>query len=400
MKTRIVILGSTGSIGRKAVDIIRRFSDRFELVGLSCHQNIEMLAEQVQQTRPKFVGIQDQAAWRRFQAVYPQSPDCTVISGPTMLRECAAFDGVDLVVSAVVGMCGLGAALTAVEHGRQLLLANKESLVSGGELITRLARAKQIPLIPIDSELTAIFQCLHGESAESARRIIITGSGGPFRDTSAASLKNVTIADALAHPVWKMGRKISIDSATLMNKGFELIASHWVFGVPVDQIEITIHRQGLVHALLEFHDGSVKALLSYPDMALAIQYALTYPERCPLSQPEQYLDFRTLGSLTFESPDLSRFPCLAYAIDAIKQGGLAPAFLNAANEAAVSAFLDNQIRFLDIPRIIGKVIAKTPRLEYPAGLAEIAQADLEARNLVESMVRRKKIRRESCSPSA
>ncbi|RJQ54299.1 MAG: 1-deoxy-D-xylulose-5-phosphate reductoisomerase [Actinobacteria bacterium] len=349
---RVSILGSTGSIGRQAVEIALAYPQEFPVVALSTHGNIELLRQQAIRLRPQAVVVVDEEAAERLRPYLPAGTK--LLSGAGPLAEIASLEGVDLVLNAIVGYAGLEASLSALAAGKTLALANKESMVVGGELVLNLLAGGGGTLVPVDSEHSAIFQCLFGERSQDIGRLILTGSGGPFRGRDAASLGHVTVEEALAHPTWSMGPKITIDSATLMNKGLEIIEAHYLFGVGYDDIEVMIHPQSIVHSLVEFVDGSVKAQMGLPDMRLPILLAMTHPARLPASLPR--LDLARAGGLTFERPDEQLFPALPLARKAGKKGLTFPAVLNAANEIAVDAFLSRRIGFLDVVKIIEQAL--------------------------------------------
>jgi 1-deoxy-D-xylulose-5-phosphate reductoisomerase len=348
----IALFGSTGSIGVNTLDVVRRSPERFRIQYLAANSNWQMLAEQIAKFHPKAVALADVAAAKELRAT---SPNCEVLSGAEGLREIAARNDYDAFVGALSGFAGLAGTVEAVKQGKRICIANKESLVVAGEVLTPLAAKTGSEMIPIDSEHSAIYQCLVGEAPESIKRIILTASGGPFRTFTSEQLAHVTVADALKHPNWVMGRKITIDSATLMN---EIIEAKWLFSVPLSKVDVVVHPQSIAHSFVEFVDGSVKAQLGRPDMRLPIQYALAAPERIPVAYDE--LDLLTSGSLTFEAPDADRFPCLRLAREASERGGLYPCILNAANEVAVHAFLNNEIAFNDIPRLVKQALANAP----------------------------------------
>ena len=364
---RVAVLGSTGSIGRQTLDVIRAMPQRFRVVGLAAGKNMDLLAEQVKEFEPEFIGRppekDDIERLKRVAGIkYDLLP----------LDEIAAIPNVDIVVIATSGQAGLAPTLAASRAGKNIALANKESLVSAGEIITSEARKSGARILPVDSEHSAIWQCLGGESQEAAR-IILTASGGPFRQFSFEQLAEVTVAQALRHPSWRMGKKVTIDSATLMNKGLEIIEAHWLFSMPYDRIDVLVHPQSIIHSMVEFIDGSIKAQLSYPDMRLPIQYALSYPER--LANPQlPRLDWALVKNLDFELPDYDRFPCLQLAIEAGKQGGTCPAVLCAADEVAVELFLDGRIRFTDIAGLIERTLEQHQLVAKPS-LEEIEAAD-------------------------
>ncbi len=351
---RIAVLGSTGSIGTQTLDVVARHPEDFRIVGLAAGRNRERLLQQALAFRPRVVSVADRgdASWlaERLPA------DIRVMHGPEGLMEVAAGCEADFVVSALVGSAGLAPTLAAIDAGAAIGLANKETLVAAGHLVMRRAEARGVPLLPVDSEHSAIFQCLHGEKRSAVRRLILTASGGSFRDRSRDELAHVTVEEALRHPNWSMGAKITIDSATLVNKGLEVIEAHWLFGMPYDRIDVLLHPESIVHSLVEFADSSVLAQLGLPDMRVPIQYALTYPERKP--SPSEPLDLARIGALHFRPVDTDRFPCLAMAYEAGRRGGTMPAVFNAANEAAVARFLRGEISFLAIEDIIRRVLER------------------------------------------
>jgi len=349
----LTILGSTGSIGRQALDVIATHHPDVRLGFLTTNRNATLLAEQVARYHPYGVAIVSEDAYRIFREI--SNFDGPILCGTDGILDAAAWEENDIVLSALVGFAGVAPTLAAIERGTTIALANKESLVVAGELITARARERNVPILAVDSEHSAILQCIVGESHSSIEQIILTASGGPFRTYSSTQLMHVTPDDALQHPTWTMGAKITIDSATLMNKGFEVIEAHWLFDLPPERIGIVIHPQSIVHSFVMFCDGSVKAQLSLPDMRLPIHYALTYPERRPTAL--QRIDWDHLRVLEFEQPDPARFPCLQLALDALATGGSAPAILNAANEVAVTAFLQRTIHFPQIPRIVEQTLA-------------------------------------------
>ena len=351
MKT-LLVLGSTGSIGRQTLDLVRRAPSDFRVAGLSAAESWERLLEQAREFRPRLVALLDEQAGERLRPALPAGIGLRV--GPQAAEELASELDYDLAVHGITGAAGVRSTQRILERGRALALANKESLVVAGELLTQLARSKGVPILPIDSEHSAVFQCLAGHNRGDVHRILLTASGGPFRETPKAKLAAVTVEDALQHPTWKMGAKITIDSATLMNKGLEIIEARWLFDVAPDQVQVVVHPQSIVHSMVEYVDGCVLAQLGVADMGVPILYALTYPERRPA--PAARLDLTRVGSLTFFSPDPDRFPCLRLARAALEAGGLAPTVLNAANEIAVAAFLDRRIGFMDIPALIDRAL--------------------------------------------
>jgi len=368
---RVAVLGSTGSIGRQTLEVISALPHRFSVIGLAAGKNTALLTKQISQFQPKFIHSQDNNL--------PTGAKYEFLS----LEEMASHPEADIVVMATYGKWGLKSTLAAVKAGKRVALANKESLVMAGEIITREAKLSGAQIRPVDSEHSAIWQCLEGEKQKAAR-IILTASGGPFRGYSPTRLAKVTPQQALKHPSWRMGRKVTIDSATLMNKGLEVIEARWLFDIPFDNIRILIHPQSIVHSMVEFADGSVKAQLGMPDMRLPIQYALTYPER--LENPNlPHLDWDTIKELNFEPPDFDSFPCLKLAIEAGKKGGTCPAVLCAADEAAVELFLSKRIKFTDIPRLVGQALEEHKAIAHPT-LEEILAADSQAGEKVKQMV--------------
>ena len=353
-RLRVAILGSTGSIGRQALDVAATHADKIEVVALAAHASDALLLSQAREHRVGRIALSDPAAAARAQLqVATGDPFTHVETGPEAVVSFAAEAGADLVLNALVGAAGLRASVTTLEAGATLALANKESLVVGGDLVMRLVKPGR--MIPVDSEHSAIFQCFLGEDARDATRIWLTASGGPFRGRTRAQLATVTAADALAHPTWTMGPKITVDSSTLMNKGLETIEAHHLFGVPLDAIRIVVHPQSCVHSMVEYADGSVKAHLGATDMRIPIQYAFSYPRRWEAPLPP--VDFAALGRLDFAEPDFDTFRCLSLALDAGRTGGTLPAAMNAANEVAVAAFLGGRCGFLDIERTVETVMA-------------------------------------------
>ena len=358
----IAILGSTGSIGTQTLDIIEEYPDKFRATVLTAKANWQLLAKQARKFLPKRIVIADPSAYRFLKEALSDL-DVEVACGQEAIAEAAAIPEVDTVVTAMVGYSGLIPTVEAIKAGKTIALANKETLVVAGEVIYDMLKHSSSEIIPVDSEHSAIFQCLVGEKTSQAKKILLTASGGPFRKLTASQLENVTVADALNHPNWDMGAKVTIDSASMMNKGFEMIEAHWLFGCPAENIEIVVHPQSIVHSMVEFNDGSIKAQLGIPDMHLPIRYALGYPERLPTDRPG--LTLAQYGNLTFEAPDYQKFPLLSYAFDAIKAGGTMPCILNAANEKGVAAFLAGRIRFTDMPRLVRHVMDNTPCISNP-----------------------------------
>jgi len=390
VKKRISILGSTGSIGLNALAVIRNNPDRFEVVGLATRRNTELLEQQIREFRPRVVSLFDEERIpdleRRLKDI-----DVEICSGTEGAVKVATFPGSDMVVSALVGSAGLIPTLKAIESKKDIALANKETLVMAGEIIMK--KLKGGKLIPIDSEHNAIFQSLIGSKKNHIKRLILTASGGPFANLSFAELKDVTVKEALKHPRWKMGEKVSIDSATMMNKGLEIIEAKWLFDVGVDQIEVLVHPQSIIHSMVEFTDSSVIGLLSYPNMKIPIAYALNYPERLENGLPS--LDLAKIRDLNFFKPDKDKFACLDYAYEAIRSGGTMPAVLNASNEIAVQSFLKEEIAFLDIPKVIRETMDQHSREEI-GSLEDVLRADQWARdNAVEYVQKLKKEKKNS-----
>jgi len=350
---KIAILGSTGSIGENSLDVIRRHPDHFRAYYLTAHRNVEKLVSQAKEFRPRAVVVSDPDLYSRTKELLLDV--CEVYVGMEGILEIVQDPEVNLVLNALVGAVGVLPTYRALQAGKNVALANKETLVMAGQLIMETARQQGLHILPIDSEHSAIWQCLLGEDTHSLRRIILTASGGPFRTWEKSKLKRVTVEQALRHPNWQMGPKITIDSATLMNKGLEVIEAYWLYNVPVDRIEVVIHPQSIIHSMVEFYDGSIKAQLGIPDMRIPIQFALTYPKRLPL--PLESISFQKIGSLTFEPVDREKFPCLDMAYNALRAGGTTPAVMNVANEVAVQRFLHKEIAFTDIPVIIRKTMA-------------------------------------------
>jgi len=366
---RIAILGSTGSIGQQTLEVVRLFSHRFSIVGLGAGRNVELLARQVEEFKPKLVSFQATGNEDQGKAVLSCAPGSRLVS----LEEMACHSGVDLVVVATSGKAGLAPTLAAIRAGKQIALANKEVLVMAGKIVMAEAKEHAIEVFPVDSEHSAIWQCLRGESKGEVARLILTASGGPFPHYNLEQMATITPEQALSHPTWRMGEKVTVDSATLMNKGMEIIEAHWLFDLPLQHIKVLIHPGSIVHSLVEFIDGSVKAQLCMPDMRLPIQYALTYPER--LANPElPKVDWNKLSSLHFEPPDLTLFPCLRLAVEVGERGGTYPAVLCAADEVAVGLFLTHRIGFLDIARLVEDTLEQHQGIGNPS-LDEILAAD-------------------------
>lgn len=380
----IVILGSTGSIGTNTLDIVDRFPEEFRVVGLTAGSNDEKLEEQVLKYRPRMVALaHDAAAAKLRERVTGTAVDVEVLGGIDGITRVAQASEADLVISSIVGAAGLVPTLAAITSGKHIALANKEPMVMAGKLMQAEARKHGVRIFPVDSEHSAIFQSMEGHRRQDIHRVILTASGGPLWEFSRAQLADVTPERALQHPNWKMGEKITIDSATLMNKGLEIIEARWLFDIPEAQIDVLIHRESIIHSLVEYTDRSVIAQLGLPDMRTPISYAMRYPERMPLALPS--LDLAEIGRLTFFKPDHDRFPCLRLGYEALRIGGTMPATMNAANEVAVEAFLHGGIRFVDIPDIIQSTMeAHTPR-EFDS-LGPALEADRSAREKAESLV--------------
>jgi 1-deoxy-D-xylulose-5-phosphate reductoisomerase len=382
MRRKIAILGATGSIGRSTLDVVERNRDRFEVTAVTAATNVEALADVVRRTGARLAVVADE---RRYEdlAELLVGTNCRAAAGEEALVEAATAD-VDLVLAAIVGCAGLRPVMAAVEAGRTVALANKEALVTAGALMTDAAARSGTTLLPVDSEHNAIFQCLAGSRPKDVSRIILTASGGPFRTTSAAAIAGATPAEAVAHPNWSMGAKISVDSATLMNKGLELIEAHYLFGLPSSQLDVIIHPQSVIHSMVEFVDGSVLAQLGSPDMRIPIAFALAWPER--MATPAQRLDLAAIARLDFEVPDLERFPALRMAREALEARGSAPIVLNAANEIAVAAFLDGAIRFPDIAALVQEAL-NSARYDAPRTIGDVLEIDHVTRERARAMMK-------------
>jgi 1-deoxy-D-xylulose-5-phosphate reductoisomerase len=380
---RITLLGATGSIGLRTLELVSSFSDEFQVAGLAARgSNVELIVELCRKHAPRAVALLDPAAVDRLARLLP-SPRPELLAGPEGLVALAGQVEAEVVVSALVGAAGLLPTMAAIEAGRMVALANKETLVMAGSLMTAAARRRRVPLLPVDSEHSAIFQCLVGHNRSEVYRILLTASGGPFRELPPERFAEVTVEDALRHPTWKMGPKITIDSATLMNKGLEIIEARWLFDLAPHQVQVVVHPQSIIHSMVEYVDGSVIAQLGVADMGVPILYALTYPERRPV--PTARLDLTQVGQLTFSAPDTELFPCLRLARAALEGGGAAPVVLNAANEVAVAAFLNRRIRFTDIPALIERALDKAPPGELTS-IAHCVAIDSEARHRVQELI--------------
>ena len=380
---RLALLGSTGSIGTNVLAVVRQFPDRFRIVGLSTGRNIRLLAEQVREFTPDCVAIGDPDLVAPLADLLPPAYRSRILCSTEGNCAVATLAEADMVVSAVVGSVGLLPTLAAIEAGKDVGLANKETLVMAGRLVMEAVRRHGVQLLPIDSEHSAIFQALEAGRSVDVAKLILTASGGPFRTWDAERLHRATPDQALAHPNWSMGKKISIDSATLMNKGLEVIEARWLFDVPSDQIEVVVHPQSIVHSLVEFHDGSVVAQLGIPDMRIPIAYALSYPQRLPLNLPR--LSLSQCSDLCFEQPDMDRFPALGLAFAALAEGGIKPAVLNAANEVAVAAFLQGRIGFTRIAEVVAQALADTSQ-HRDSDVQAILAADAAARTVAERAI--------------
>ena len=376
-KRQIALLGSTGSIGTQALDVVRDNADRFEVYALVARQNVDLLAQQAREFRPEVVVIADEQHYAPLKEALADLP-MKVWAGADAIADVVQMAPIDVVLTAMVGYAGLRPTLAALEAGKAVALANKETLVVAGELVTATARRTGAPILPVDSEHSAIFHCLVGQDASAVEEVILTASGGPFRTTTREALADVTPAEALRHPNWSMGAKVTIDSASMMNKGFEMIEARWLFGLPPDRIEVVVLPQSIVHSMVQFADGAVMAQLGTPDMHLPIAYALAYPHRLRSATPR--LDFAQLSTLTFEAPDRERFRNLDYAYEAARRGGNMPCILNAADEVAVAAFLSGKIGFLAMSDLIAETMARTTFIATPT-YDDYVQTDAEARRI-------------------
>ena len=380
---QLSILGSTGSIGCKALAIIEMFPEQFGVKALAAGTNIEVLADQIKRFSPELAVVVDESRALELKRILPSKTGVEIMYGEDGYRAAATHGSVDMIVSAIVGAAGLMPTLSAIEAGKDIALANKESIVMAGEIVTKRADEKGINILPIDSEHSAIFQCIVGQRKEDLDGILLTGSGGPFLNRPATEFASITPEDALAHPTWQMGKKISVDSATLMNKGLEVIEAKFLFKVSLNMIKIVIHPQSVIHSMVSFRDGAIIAQLGIPDMKGAIAYAISYPKRLSLRQPIP--DFTNIDPLTFKNPDLNKFPCLTLAYNAGKAGGTMPAVLNASNEMAVQAFLDGRIPFVKIPEVISKIMEIHSIVTNP-DLPDIIEADRWAREYAEKEI--------------
>ena len=382
MVKRISILGSTGSIGTSTLEVVSLFPDRFKVVGLTAGENIDKIESQIRRFKPSIVSLASEKAAKELRERC-MNLNVEVLSGMEGLIRISTISEADIIVSAIAGSAGLIPTFAAVKAGKTIALANKETMVMAGEIITQEANERGVELLPIDSEHSAIFQVMRGEKWEEVHKIILTASGGPFLKTSSEEKRKATVKDALRHPNWNMGTKITIDSATLMNKGLEVIEARWLFDVSINQIEVLIHPQSIIHSMVEFRDGSIMAQMGVPDMRIPIAYALSNTERLDLIMPR--LDLAKIGMLTFEKPDLKRFPCLSYAYDAVREGGTMPAVLNSSNEVAVRAFLQKRIGFLDIEVVVRETIERH-KGSHTKTIEDVLMADNWAREEAERVV--------------
>lgn len=382
MKKQIAILGSTGSIGTQALEVIEEHSDKFEVYALTANNNADLLISQARKFNPEFVVIANENKYAQVKEALADLP-MKVFAGAASIADVAAMQPVDIVLTAMVGYSGLLPTISAVKAGKVIALANKETLVVAGDLVCELSRQHNSAIVPVDSEHSAIFQCLQGEMNNPIEKVILTASGGPFRGKDINFLRNVTAADALKHPNWSMGAKITIDSASLMNKGFEVIEAKWLFGVGKEKIDVVVHPQSIIHSMVQFEDGSVKAQMGLPDMKLPIQYAFGYPQR--LSSKSPRLDFQQHSNLTFEKPDTNVFRNLAFAYEAMEQGGNMPCILNAANEIVVAAFLKGEIGFLQMSDIVEATMQKVAFIKKPS-YEQYVETDKEARHIALNLI--------------
>jgi len=382
MQKRIAILGSTGSIGTQALEVISSHPDKFEVEVLTAQNNVELLIEQSIRHKPNVAVIGNESLYERIRSALEAYP-VKVFCGPEAIAQVTAFESVDLVLTAMVGFSGLKPTIEAIRAGKRIALANKETLVVAGELIMQEASANRVAIIPVDSEHSAVYQCLAGEGDNPIEKIILTASGGPFRDWSLKDLERVSPDQALRHPNWCMGPKITIDSATLMNKGLEVIEARWLFGVGPQDIEVVVHPQSIIHSMVQFSDGSIKAQMGLPDMRLPIQYAFSYPQR--FASDFERFDFLKYPNLTFERPDTKIFRNLALSYEALRKGGNWPCVLNAANEVAVEAFLKEKIGFLQIPDVIERTLGRSAYIKAPQ-LEDFFNSDLEARQVAKELI--------------
>ncbi len=385
MAKKIALMGSTGSVGTQTLDVVRKYPRKLRVFALSANSNIDLLEKQIKEFRPKVVGVADSAKAEEL-AQRVAKTGTKILTGPKMLQDIAVMKGYDTFLSATVGLTIIRATIDAIRTGKNIALANKETLVAAGEIVMREARKHGVQIMPIDSEHSALLQCLNGENPKTIQSLIITCSGGALRDRTKEELKYVTVADALGHKTWNMGQKITIDSATLMNKGFEVIEAKWLYDIAPDHLRVVIHPESLIHSMIEYTDGSIIAQISEPDMRLPIQYALSYPERWERAVKPHLFD----RPYTFATPDLKRFPCLGYAFDAMKHGGTMPAVMNAANDYMVAQFLAGACAYLDIPKTIRRVMQAHTVVHKPT-LEDIEQAIAWATHAAQSIVQKKRV---------
>ena len=378
---KIIILGSTGSIGVNSLNVIRQYPEKYKIEALTVNTRIDLLEPQINEFKPRFVVVKDQKLAGKLREKL--GGKCEVLSGIDGLCKAAAECDYDILIGAMVGFAGLAPTIEAIKRGKRIALANKETLVVAGELVTNLCEQHKAELIPVDSEHSAIYQCLVGEKKNEVEKLIITASGGPFLNKQKSELENVTVDEALNHPNWKMGNKITIDSASMMNKGLEVIEAHWLFGLPKNRIEVVIHPQSIVHSMVQFVDGSIKAQMGIPDMKLPIQYALTYPER--FGNKFERTDLTRINNLTFYEPDFEKYECLKLAFNTLETGGTTPCIMNAANEVAVDKFLNRKIKFSQIPVLIKKALNRIENHKSP-DLNTIFKCDRETRDFVTSLI--------------
>jgi 1-deoxy-D-xylulose-5-phosphate reductoisomerase len=378
---KISILGATGSIGTQTLDILREHPSEFKLVAISVGKNLELARKMITEFQPELVSVQEYHDCNTLKSEFPQTK---FTFGEEGLAEVAVYPSANILVNAVIGSVGLNPTLQAIESGKTIAIANKETLVTAGHLVMEAAKRNGVSLLPVDSEHSAIFQCLQGEKEKNIERLILTASGGSFRDRTRNELEGVTVKEALNHPNWSMGAKITIDSATMMNKGLEVIEAHWLYNMPYEKIDVLLHKESIIHSMVEFHDSSIIAQLGTPDMRVPIQYALSYPDRLPLST-SQRLNLAQIGTLHFKEMDENRFRCMQFAYEAGKKGGTYPTVLNAANEVAVAAFLNEKITFLQIEDLIEKALSRHNVIKSP-DLSIIHEVDKETRQYVSSLL--------------
>ncbi|MDH6562512.1 1-deoxy-D-xylulose-5-phosphate reductoisomerase [Bacillus safensis] len=379
----ISLLGATGSIGEQTLDVISQHPDKFKLKAMTFGRNIAKAIPIIERFQPEFVGCVDEETYHMLKN-HSFAYDVKLAADDEANIEAATYDAVDVVVNALVGSVGLVPTLKAIEQKKTIALANKETLVTAGHIVKEYAKTYDVSLLPVDSEHSAIFQCLQGEQAKNIERLIVTASGGSFRDKKRTELEGVTVEEALNHPNWSMGAKITIDSATMMNKGLEVIEAHWLFDIPYEQIDVLLHKESIIHSMVEFHDKSVMAQLGTPDMRVPIQYALTYPDRAPLQEAKS-LNLWEIGQLNFQKADFDRYRCLHFAYESGKIGGTMPAVLNAANEMAVDAFLKGKVTFLQIEELIEKALIRHHVISTPS-LQDIHEVDKDTRDFVQSIL--------------